>query len=80
MRAIKAIIDNGKLTLLEPAEIPGRHDALIVVADVQPSPGDAAWSQILRDSAPRPALDDFLREAENEIASGATEPLDLDRL
>jgi hypothetical protein len=80
MRAIKAIIDDGKVTLLEPAEIAGRHEALIVVADAETSAGDQEWARILHEQSPRPALDDFLREAEKEITSGATEPLDPDRL
>jgi hypothetical protein len=80
MRAIRAIIDNGQVTLLEPAELPGRHEALIVVGDAEMLPGDQEWARILRDGERRPAFDDFLREADAEIASGATEPLDPDRL
>lgn len=79
MRAFKAIIDNGKVTLLEPAELAGRHEALIVVGD-EVSPGDAEWARILRDNASRPALDKFLRGAEEEMGSGAAERLDRDRL
>ena len=80
MRTIKAIIENGKVTLLEPTEIPGRHEAVIVVSDAETSPGDQEWARILNEQAPRPAFDDFLREAEKEIASGTAETLEPDRL
>lgn len=80
MRAIKAIIENGKVTLLEPAELPGRHEALIVVGDMEASATDRGWAEILRDQSPRPALDAFLREAEEEIAAGMTQPLDPEKL
>jgi hypothetical protein len=60
--------------------LPGRHEALIVVGDAEASPDDQEWARILRDGERRPALDEFLREANAEIAAGTTELLDLDRL
>ncbi|HOB73195.1 MAG TPA: hypothetical protein PKG54_01595 [Phycisphaerae bacterium] len=80
MRAIRAVIDDGKVTLLEPADLSGRHEVLIVVNDAEATTGDQEWGRILRDQKARPAFDEFLCAADGEIAAGKTEPLDPDRL
>lgn len=80
MRAIRAIVEDGKVVLLEPTGLTGRHEAVVVVEDQPVAAGDEAWSKIARDPAPRPAFDQFLEEADSEIAQRQTQPLDPDHL
>ncbi len=74
MKAIKAVIDNGKIVPEEPFDPVGRHDAIVVVLDVDP------WTAILNDSRPRPQLDELADEAHQEYLRGKTTPIDPDAM
>ena len=76
MRAIKATYKNGKITLSEKLSDPGPLEVLVVF----PEPADDPWQQILNDPTPRPALVQWIKEVEKEIAEGKATPLDLDQL
>jgi hypothetical protein len=76
MKAVKAIYKNGKITLLEKPLEKGPMDVLVVF----PEATDDPWQRILNDPTPRPALTQWVKEVEEEIAQGKTTPLDLDRL
>ena len=74
MKAIKAVIDNGQITPEEPFDANGRHDAIVVVLDVDP------WDAILQDPRPRPELDRLAEEAHQEYLQGKTTPIDPDTM
>ena len=76
MKAIKATYKNGRGTLSEKPPEKGPMEVLVVF----PEATDDAWQQILSDPTPRPALTQWMKEVEEEIAQGKTTPLDLDRL
>ena len=76
MKAVKATYKNGKITLSEKPLEPGPMEVLVVF----PEPADDPWERILNDPAPRPALMQWLKEVEKEIAEGKVTPLDLDQL
>lgn len=80
MRAIKAIVEGNSVRLLEPTGLEGRHEAVLVVEDQSASGGDQQWAQIAKDAAARPKFDEFLKQADREIAEGNTHPLDPDHL
>ena len=74
MKALKAVIDEGQIVLDEPLDITGRHDAIVVVLDVDP------WDAILQDPRPRPELDRLAEEAHQEYLQGKTTPIDPDTM
>jgi hypothetical protein len=74
MKAIKAVIDNGQIVPIEPLDAAGRHDAIVVVLDVDP------WQAILSDPRPRPELDKLAEEARQEYLQGKTTPIDPDAM
>ena len=74
MKAIKAVIDNGQITPEEPFDMGGRHDAIVVVLDVDP------WDAILQDPRPRPELVKAGEEALQDYLQGRTTPLDPDKM
>ena len=74
MKAIKAVIDNGQIVPEEPLDAIGRHDAIVVVLDVDP------WYAMLDDPRPRPQLDELAEEAHQEYLQGKTTPLDPDAM
>jgi len=76
MKAVKATYKNGKITLSEKLLEKGPMEVLVVF----PEATDDPWQQILSDPTPRPALTQWMKEVEEEIAQGKTTPLDLDRL
>lgn len=70
MRAIKATIEDGNITLDEPMPIKGRAEAIVVVLDPDP------WDALIHDPRPRPALTRASQEALDEFLAGQTTPLD----
>jgi len=86
MRTFKAILDNGRVTLLGPPGLSGKHEAVVVVSDEWDTGADEElmeneqWKKILCDPTARPAFNAFMQEAEQEIASGQTRPMDPDSL
>lgn len=74
MKAIKAVIDNGQIMPEEPLDMGGRHDAIVVVLDVDP------WDAILQDPRPRPELVKAGEEALQDYLQGKTTPLDPDTM
>ena len=74
MRAIKAVIDNGQIVPEEPLDAIGRHEAIVVVLDVDP------WRAIVNDPRPRPQLDDLAEEARQEFLQNKTTPIDPDAM
>jgi hypothetical protein len=72
MKAIRAVIDNGRIVTEEPLDATGRHDAIVVVLDVDP------WQAIIDDPRPRPALDQLAEEAHRDYLQGKTTPIDPD--
>lgn len=76
MKAIKATYKNGKITLPEKPQEPGPLEVLVVF----PEASDDPWQQILCDPTPRPALAQWTKEVEEEIAQGKASPLDPDQL
>ena len=74
MKAIRAVVENGQIVPEEPLDISGRHDAIIVVLDVDP------WEAILQDPRPRPELVKVRQQAEADYREGRTTPLDPDTM
>jgi hypothetical protein len=74
VRAIKAVIDNGQIVPEEPLDATGRHNAIVIVLDVDP------WQAILSDPRPRPELDKLADEAHREYLQGKATPLDPDMM
>jgi hypothetical protein len=62
MKALKAVIDQGRITLQEPLNITGRHDAIVVVLDLDP------WEAIVQDPRPRPELTNAREQAKADFA------------
>lgn len=76
MKAIKATYEDGKIELSELPPETGPMEVLVVF----PEATDDPWQQILLDSTPRPALNQWVKEVEEEIAQGKASPLDLGQL
>ncbi len=76
MKAIKATYENGKITLSETPPELGPTEVLVVF----PEATDDPWQHILRDATPRPALTQWIKEVEEEIAQGKASPLNLKQL
>jgi hypothetical protein len=74
MKAIRAVVENGQIVPEEPLDVSGRHDAIIVVLDVDP------WEAILQDRRPRPELVKARQQAEADYREGRTTPLDPDTM
>lgn len=74
MKAIKAIFKNGKVKLTEQPPLDEQAEVLVIFPE---SDGDARWEEILSDATPRPALEQEIREVEEEIARGKAKPLRL---
>lgn len=72
MKAVKATYEDGKITLWEMPSEPGPIEVLVVF----PEAADDPWQQILGDPTPRPALSQWMKEVEEEIAQGTASPLD----
>ncbi len=80
MKAIPAIYENGTVTLLEPVEVEGPTEALVVLADPKAESNLDPWEEILRDPTPRPALSREADEVLAELHAGKTKLLDPDDL
>lgn len=78
MKAIQAIYHNGQIQLSQPGPEPDPEPIHVLV--IFPDDGDEKWERIINDPTPRPALDQLVREVEEEIAQGKATPLDLDQL
>ena len=74
MKAVRATVEDGNVTLQEPLNVKGRVEAILVVLDAEP------WDALLRDARPRPALAEASREALDEFLSGQATPLDPDAM
>ena len=74
MQAVKAIVEDGNVTLQEPLNMEGRVEAILVILDPQP------WDALIRDTRPRPALTQASRQALDEFLHGQTAPLDPDTM
>ncbi len=74
MRAVKAVVKDGDVTLDEPLELKGRFDAIVVLLDVDP------WDAIINDPRPRGELVKAGEEALDEFREGRTTPLDPDNM
>ena len=73
MKAIKVLVDDGRIVPEEPLES-GRHEAILVMLDPDP------WEQIIDDPRPRPALNRAGGEAMDDFFAGKTTPLDPDKM
>lgn len=76
MKAMKAMYENGQITLAEPPPEMGPVDVLVVF----PEPPDDPWLSILAEETPRPAFTSFAEECLEQIQSGQANPLKLDQL
>lgn len=76
MKAVKAIYNDGQVTLKKRPKANGPVEVLVVFPRTTNDP----WESILNDPTPRPALNQFIKEAEEAIAQGKASPLDLDQL
>lgn len=77
MKAIKALYQNGSITLSEPAPANGGPlEVLVIFPELEVDP----WDRILNDPIPRPAFQNYAQECLEEIAQGKAEPLDLNQL
>lgn len=70
MHAIRAVIQDGNITLEEPLDFKGRAEAIVVVLDPDP------WQAIIEDPRPRPALAKAGQEALEAFLAGQATPLD----
>jgi hypothetical protein len=74
VRAVKAIVEDGNVTLQEALDVKGRVEAILVLLDPDP------WEGLIRDTRPRPALTKASQEALEEFRAGRTTPLDPDAI
>jgi hypothetical protein len=74
MKAIKVVVDNGRITPNEPLDIGGRFEAILVLPDPDP------WDAVTRDPRPRPELANASQEALEEYLQGRTTVLDPDKM
>ena len=74
MKAIRVVIDNGRIVPDEPLDISGRCEAILVLSDPDP------WDAIINDPRPRPELAKASREALEEYLQGRTTVLDPDNM
>ncbi len=74
MRTVKAVYDHGKVTLLEPVEIDGPVEGVLVLPDLE------AWDEIIRDPSSRPGLSQKADDVLKRFHSGETQPLDPSKL
>jgi hypothetical protein len=70
VKAVKAIVEDGSVTLQEPLNIKGPVDAIVVVLDAEP------WDALIQDPRPRPGLTEAGRESLEDYLHGRTTPLD----
>ena len=81
MKEIKALYHNGGIEFLEPVpDLTPELGPIEVVVRFPEATDEDPWQKILDDPTPRPRLEEWIKEVEDEIAQGKTEPLDLDRL
>ncbi len=78
MKAVKAIYQNGQITLSEP--LPDADPEPVEVLVVFPEEADDPWQKILDEPAMRPSFAKFMQECEKDIAQGKAQPLDLSQL
>lgn len=69
MKAIKAVVQNGRVKLDEPLQDKGRYDAVLVLMDPDP------WESILHDPRPRKHLVAARQKALADFAAGKTQPI-----
>ena len=74
MKAIKAVYEDGRLSLAEEAPEKGPVEVVIVFPNGEEDP----WERILSEPTMRPAFAKFMQEALDDIAQGKTKPLNLD--
>jgi hypothetical protein len=73
MKAVKGIYEQGKIELAENPVEQGPVEVLVVFPELADDP----WREILSDPTPRPALAQWVREVQAEVAQGQATPLDL---
>ena len=78
MIAVRALYENGQVTLLDPVDANG--DGPLEGVLVLPVPEVDHWDRIINDPTPRPALMQEGDEILAELRAGMTEPLDPDDL
>lgn len=76
MKAVKAIYEEGKITLSEEPAENGPVEVLVVFPDEAADP----WQAILDEPAPRASFLEFAKQCEEEIKLGKAQPLNLDDL
>ena len=74
MRAVRATVEDGKVTLSEPIEGEGKFDAIVVLLDADP------WDAIVADPRSRKGLQRAREEALADFAAGKTTPIDPDNM
>lgn len=74
MKAIKVMVDNGRIEPDEPLDISGRYEAILVLPDADP------WEAIIHDPRPRPELAKASQEAMDDYLHGRTTELDPDNM
>lgn len=74
MKAIKAVIDHGRIMPESPLDLSGRHDAIVVVLDADP------WEDALQDPRVRSELIRARQQAEADYFAEKTTPLDPDAM
>ena len=76
MKILKGKYENGQVKLTEPAPEAGPVDVEVVFLDRD----DRCWDEIIRDSAPRPALSAEAGQVLKDYRTGKTSPLDPEKL
>jgi len=70
MKSIRAIFENGQVRLLEPVDVAGPVEGVLVLPDPDP------WDELIRDPSPRPGLAKEADEVLQRHHGGQSKPLD----
>jgi hypothetical protein len=76
MKAIKAVYDNGRVSLAEEAPSPGPVEVVVVFPDGEADP----WERIESEPTMRPAFAKFMQQCLEDIEKGKAKPLNLEDL
>lgn len=74
MKTDRVVYDEGRVALLEPVDIKGRVEGVLVLPDPDP------WEDILQDPTPRPSLSEAADKALRDFRLGRTRLLDPETL